>query len=136
MTADASLALVHVDRAQFEQVVLALCANAREAMPRGGTLELRTRNVEVRRGERSLRSGLPVGAYVRLTVRDTGVGIPPADRSRIFEPFFTTKVPAKGSGLGLTVAYAVVKQAGGGIHVEEAPDTQISIDLPAGRREA
>lgn len=116
---------VLADRSQIEQVILNLAANARDAMPRGGRLTLRTRTVDG-------------GRAVVLEASDTGCGIDPAIQGRIFEPFFTTK--PKGTGLGLSTVYGIVKQSGGEISVESAPDvgTTFRVKLPVaqGRPEA
>jgi len=106
---------VRVDAAQVEQVVVNLVVNARDAMPRGGRIELATR-VERVDEARSVALGLPVGDYVVLEVRDTGPGIDAATREKLFEPFFSTK--ATGTGLGLASAYGIVRQLGGIIAVE------------------
>ena len=111
---------VNIDPSQFEQVLINLAANARDAMPEGGTLLVRTGLHEVKVAEARKHPGLTAGNKVRLTVSDTGVGIPEAIRSRIFEPFFTTKGPGKGTGLGLAMCYGTVKQANGYIGVESA----------------
>jgi len=112
-------AVVHADRAQMEQVIMNLAVNARDAMPNGGKLTLATAvvrlEVEDMVGE---LSELTPGEYVTLTVRDTGCGIAPEALPLIFEPFFTTKEPGKGSGLGLSTVYGIVKQSGGAITVE------------------
>ena len=108
---------VKADIAQFEQVIVNLAVNARDAMPDGGKLTLRTANVE-RRGERAAISykGMPVGEYVLVEVADTGTGIPPEIIDKIFDPFFTTKEVGKGTGLGLSTVYGIVKQTGGFIY--------------------
>ncbi|WP_291163758.1 ATP-binding protein [Gemmatimonas sp. UBA7669] len=103
-----SPAWVLADRSQLEQVVLNLVLNARDAMPQGGTLA-----VKVNRDDQRL--------HVALEVADSGIGIDDATRSRIFEPFFSTKPLGTGSGLGLSVVYGVVTQAGGTIRVDSVP---------------
>ena len=112
---------VLADRSQLEQVLMNLAVNARDAMPLGGQLVIRTA-VE--------------GAMVRLTVRDTGSGIPPEVMARVFEPFFTTKETGKGTGLGLSTAYGIVKQSGGDIQVasEVGAGTTFTISLPLARQ--
>jgi PAS domain S-box-containing protein len=102
---------------QLEQVFMNLVLNARDAMPSGGELSIRTREVEMAEDE---VPGLAAGRYARIEVRDTGVGIQPGDRDHIFEPFFTTKPLGRGTGLGLAMAYATMKRAGGWIGVESA----------------
>jgi two-component system, cell cycle sensor histidine kinase and response regulator CckA len=114
----ADLAPVRVDQGQLEQVLMNLVVNARDAMPRGGTLTISTQNIQL--GERMVGE-LPAGVYVRLAVRDTGVGMDTETQARIFEPFFTTKAVGQGTGLGLSTAFGVVKQSGGHIDVISAP---------------
>ena len=123
---------VNIDPSQFEQVLINLAANARDAMPEGGTLSIRTGLHVVTATETHTHPGLTAGTKVRLTVSDTGVGIPEAIRNRIFEPFFTTKRPGKGTGLGLAMCYGTVKQASGYIGVEstEGKGTAFWIYLP------
>jgi len=134
----ADLGLVEIDSNQFEQVLLNLAVNARDAMPEGGSLTLET--VNVRLGERYSQShpGIEPGEYVVLTVSDTGHGMDEATLSRAFEPFFTTKDPGKGTGLGLSTVYGVVRQSGGSVDVRSAPGegTTFSIYLPQVEREA
>jgi two-component system, cell cycle sensor histidine kinase and response regulator CckA len=107
------IGLVKVDQGQFEQVVINLAVNARDAMPGGGTLTIRTANVHQ---ERQLRRGhelMPAGGYVLIEMTDTGVGIPKENLARIFDPFFSTKQLGSGTGLGLSTVYGIVKQTGG-----------------------
>jgi two-component system, cell cycle sensor histidine kinase and response regulator CckA len=113
----ADLHTVRADPGQIEQVLMNLAANARDAMPEGGTLRIATANVSVDE-ERLLRPGLKAGDYATLSVRDQGTGMPTDVRAHIFEPFFTTKDQGKGTGLGLATVYGIVKQSGGGIYVE------------------
>ena len=116
---DLSPALVSVraDPAQLEQVVMNLVVNARDAMPRGGRLRIRTENVEIAAGERRPGGRAP-GCYALVTVQDSGCGMDEHTMARIFEPFFTTKPVGKGTGLGLSIVYGIVKQSGGTIEVE------------------
>ncbi len=111
---------VKTDRTQFEQVVINLAVNARDAMPEGGTLSIATRNVTERESQRLSHHGMTVGEYVLIEVTDTGSGMPPEVMAKIFEPFFTTKGIGKGTGLGLSTVYGIVKQSGGFIYPETA----------------
>lgn|GEM_PF-731830 len=112
------LASIKADPNQLEQVLMNLVINARDAMPRGGRLTIQTAPADV---AEKLAGGASSGGHVRLTVRDTGVGMTDEVRSRIFEPFFTTKEPGKGTGLGLSTVYGIVRQSGGDITVESRP---------------
>ena len=113
---DPNLGRVHMDPAQFEQVVMHVANNARDAMPSGGKLVLETSNVEMEDAN-SRKVGVAPGSYVMLAVSDTGVGMDADTRSRLFEPFFTTKQKGKGTGLGLSIVYGIIKQSGGQITV-------------------
>ncbi|MCO6437171.1 MAG: PAS domain-containing protein [Phycisphaerae bacterium] len=109
---------VRADQGQFEQVLLNLVVNARDAMPEGGKLDIRTR------AEKDLgkdRDADGAAGYVFLEVRDNGVGMPPEVIERIFEPFFTTKAKGKGTGLGLSTVYGIIRQCGGDVTVESRP---------------
>jgi two-component system cell cycle sensor histidine kinase/response regulator CckA len=118
---DPKLEAVEADPGQIEQVLMNLAVNARDAMPRGGRLTLRTSNVELGEadaGEEALDS--PLGAYVLLEVEDSGAGIDEETLAHIFEPFFTTKALGKGTGLGLATVYGIVSQSGGHVRVSSA----------------
>jgi signal transduction histidine kinase/ActR/RegA family two-component response regulator len=119
---DAEIGRVKADPTQIEQVVLNLGVNARDAMPRGGELVIRTANVRLNRTTApQISASLVPGDYVLLSVTDTGAGMDEETKSHIFEPFFTTKGPGKGTGLGLATVYGIVRQTGGGISVESEP---------------
>jgi signal transduction histidine kinase len=119
---DAEIGRVKADPSQIEQVVLNLGVNARDAMPRGGELVIRTANVRLDRTTApQISASLVPGDYVLLSVCDTGAGMDEETKSHIFEPFFTTKGPGKGTGLGLATVYGIVRQTGGGISVESEP---------------
>ena len=112
-------ALVLIDRGQMEQVLVNLAINARDAMPGGGRLSITTGFATVCAGDVIPGAGrMPAGAYVLLTVTDTGIGIPPEQLARVFDPFFTTKELGKGTGLGLSTLYGIIKQLEGFIWVE------------------
>jgi two-component system cell cycle sensor histidine kinase/response regulator CckA len=104
---------VKVDIGQFEQVVVNLAVNARDAMPDGGTLTVRTRNVTAAESKEFGYRELVAAEYVVVEVEDTGSGIAPDALEKIFEPFFTTKEVGKGTGLGLSMVYGIIKQTGG-----------------------
>jgi two-component system cell cycle sensor histidine kinase/response regulator CckA len=112
---------VKVDISQFEQVIVNLAVNARDAMPDGGRLTLRTANVTPEQAAALAYKGMPEAEYVLVEVRDTGVGIPEEIGEKIFEPFFSTKEVGKGTGLGLSTVYGIVKQTGGFIYFESEP---------------
>jgi signal transduction histidine kinase len=112
--------LVKGDRLQIEQVLMNLATNARDAMPKGGRLVISTGRVTVSGNEVGARPETP-GQYVRLEVKDTGVGIAPDVISKIFEPFFTTKELGKGTGLGLATVYGIIRQSQGHIYVDSTP---------------
>jgi two-component system cell cycle sensor histidine kinase/response regulator CckA len=123
---------VKVDPNQFEQVLLNLAVNARDAMPDGGRLTFKVENRRVERAEPLGPSHLPPGEYTIISVADTGFGMDKETQARAFEPFFTTKPPEKGTGLGLAMAYGFIKQSGGfiGIDSEVGRGTKVTIYLP------
>lgn len=123
---------VRADRGQIDQVLMNLAANARDAMPQGGTCVIRTNNVELNPSDAS-RLGLAApGEYVRMEFHDDGIGMNEQTRRCIFEPFFTTKETGKGTGLGLATVYAIVQHSAGAIEVQSRPGcgTQFSLYFP------
>ncbi|OHC83091.1 MAG: hybrid sensor histidine kinase/response regulator, partial [Rhodospirillales bacterium RIFCSPLOWO2_12_FULL_67_15] len=128
-----NLAAVLVDRGQFDQVIINLAVNARDAMPGGGTLAIRTAMVEIAAPTQRGHELIAPGRYVGIEIADTGAGIPKENLSRIFEPFFSTKEVGAGTGLGLSTVYGIVHQTGGYIFVESAvgEGTTFTIYLPA-----
>jgi PAS domain S-box-containing protein len=126
---DPELGLAMADPGQIEQVVMNLVGNSRDAMPLGGRLTIETANADF---ERDDVAGLDAGPYVILSVSDNGSGMDAATQARAFEPFFTTKDPGRGTGLGLSTAYGIVKQSGGNVSVysELGVGTTIRVYLP------
>jgi two-component system cell cycle sensor histidine kinase/response regulator CckA len=118
---DAALRLVRADPTHLTQALLNLALNAREAMPTGGRLTIRTRNVELTQSDLVRYPDLRAGTHAVMTVSDTGRGMDDATRSRAFEPFFTTKEVGQGAGLGLSTVYGIVRQLEGHVQVESAP---------------
>tara|TARA_B100000315_G_scaffold252477_1_gene289383 strand:+ start:303 stop:2240 length:1938 start_codon:yes stop_codon:yes gene_type:complete len=127
------LPAVRANRGQLDQVVLNLVVNAQDAMPSGGQVTIETGTVRLSLASDLTGSGLPPGSYVRLTVRDSGVGMDTETQSHIFEPFFTTKRD-KGTGLGLATVYGILRQSGGHVTVESELEvgTSITVLLPPG----
>jgi two-component system cell cycle sensor histidine kinase/response regulator CckA len=123
---------VKADKTQFEQVIINLAVNARDAMPDGGCLTIRTRNLSERESLKHAASGVAAGEYVLIEVEDAGVGMTPEVMAKIFEPFFSTKEVGKGTGLGLSTAYGIVKQTGGYIFAdsEVGKGTTFRVYLP------
>jgi len=128
-----SLGRINVDRGQLEQIIMNLSINARDAMPEGGTLTIKTGDVDLSGGAVSVR-GVKTrpGPYVMMSIRDSGTGMDAEVQARIFEPFFTTKDTGKGTGLGLATVYGIVEQSGGMISVDSqvAKGTTFSIYFP------
>ena len=116
-----ALGLVKVDQGQLEQVIINLAVNARDAMPSGGSLTIRTANVCQEREFRRGHEVMPAGNFVLIEMADTGIGIPKENLVRIFDPFFSTKELGSGTGLGLSTVYGIVKQTGGFVFVSSAP---------------
>ena len=127
------LARVNADEGELEQVLMNLVVNARDAMSRGGVLTIATDNVALGPDEARHHPDLGAGRYVRLVVRDTGVGIPDSVLTHVFEPFFTTKEPGEGTGLGLATVYGIVTRWGGEVSVTSAvgSGSEFTVLLPA-----
>jgi PAS domain S-box-containing protein len=128
----ADLWSVQADPSQMGQVLMNLCLNSRDAMPKGGTLSLETANVTLDEAAAVEHIGGRAGEFIRLGVADNGEGMPPEILEHVFEPFFTTKGPGKGTGLGLAVVFGIVKQHGGWIECQSTigRGTRFDIYLP------
>ena len=129
---DEGAGTVNVDPGEFQQVLVNLCLNARDAMPSGGELVLKTEGVVLSEAFCEAHENVAPGQYTVLSVSDTGCGMPPEVKERAFEPFFTTKDVGKGTGLGLATVYGIVQQHGGAIYVYSEPGqgTVFKIYLP------
>jgi PAS domain S-box-containing protein len=131
LTAEPTFA--ELDEAQFEAAILNLVMNARDAMPAGGNVRIRTEIAAVDAAKADALEGLRPGRYIALSVEDDGSGIPKNVLAHVFEPFFTTKEPGKGSGLGLSQVFGFAKQSGGHVTIESAlgEGTTVTLYLPA-----
>jgi two-component system, NtrC family, sensor kinase len=130
---DPALNHSNIDRAQFEAAILNLVVNARDALPKGGRIIIKTANVVINRPYTEENFEIMAGSYVRVSVRDNGIGIPSSVLPHVFEPFFTTKEVGKGSGLGLSQVYGFATEAGGHVNIrsEIGRRTTVNLYLPA-----
>ncbi|HEY7064255.1 MAG TPA: ATP-binding protein [Chloroflexota bacterium] len=131
-----TLAQVEADPSQLEQVILNLVVNARDAMRPGGTVTISTANLELKDGAAREPVGIPPGRYVRLSIADTGCGMDAKTQSHIFEPFFTTKEQGRGTELGLSIVYGIVKQSGGNVRVRSQVGRGTTFEVYLPRMEA
>lgn len=131
LSLEPQVGVIRADRGQLEQVLMNLAANARDAMPSGGRFQLTTAAIELTSNHAGTPS-LAAGRYICISASDTGSGISPETRERMFEPFFTTKDRGHGTGLGLALAYGIVQQCGGAMHVEstEGRGTTFHVYVP------
>lgn len=120
---------IRADAGQIDQVLLNLAVNARDAMPRGGTLAVSVSAAELTSARVSIHDSAPPGVYALVRCADTGEGMSVDVRSHLFEPFFTTKEKGKGTGLGLSTVYGIVKQCGGHVFVDSAPERGAVFEL-------
>ena len=135
---DQKLPLIQGDMNQIEQIIMNLIVNARDAMPDGGSIAIKTKRREILKGMPDVPPYVPPGDYVLFSISDTGSGIPKEIKDKIFEPFFTTKERGKGTGLGLSTVYGAVKEHKGYISVQSAPGkgTVFTIYIPFGNESA
>ncbi len=133
---DPSLPIINGDITQLEQVIINLLINAKDAMPDGGTIYIKTSTETIDHNKLNIYADVRPGKYVKLEISDTGTGIPEDIKDRIFEPFFTTKSVGKGTGLGLAMVYGIVKDHDGYITVNSSADkgTSFNIYLPAANK--
>ena len=124
------------DPGQFQSAIVNMAVNSRDAMPQGGKLVIETRNIVLDAHQTDYQSELQPGAYVQLSISDTGTGMDPLVRDRVFEPFFTTKEKGRGTGLGLAMVYGFVKQSGGHVTIYSEPGHGTTINLYFPRSDA
>src|SRR5262249_36663589 len=129
---DSELGRIRADRCWIERAILGIALNSRDAMPAGGTLTIETKNVELGVDAKTQIRGLEPGRYVTMEIRDSGRGMDSETRSHVFEPFFTTREIGSGKGLGMSMAYGIVRQSGGHIDVrsEQGEGTAVRIFFP------